>query len=88
MKPYPLRLEELTNMYNDEPMADYSKGHHDLAAFKQAVADHHGCRPEELYEAQHEWWRWVPTGRRDYKLRQQQAEAGDQGAFPVTVIYS
>jgi hypothetical protein len=83
---YSLCIEILGD--RDEYHALYSKGHHTAEAFKQAVADHQGCKLDEVAEPQHGWWRWRPAqAGEEYRYWQMDAEAGARGAFPVTFIY-
>jgi hypothetical protein len=90
VKKHKLSIEYISDDSGDV-LRYYSKGHHDFDAFKQAVARDQGCKPDEICEPQHDWWRWnlyecgVSAKESGYCGWQTQGTPGKRGSFPVTV---
>jgi hypothetical protein len=87
-KDYPLLIETLHDCDDHELVAYYSKGHHDPAAFVEAVMRDHGDEyPVE--KVKHEQRRWQIVCGPDEWMRSlgtPRKGTTTRGVFPVTII--
>jgi len=88
MKDYPLQVETLHDCDNGDHVAYYSKGHHEPAAFVEAVLRDHGDEyPAE--KVKHEYRRWQIIGCDGDWMRSlgsPRKGTTQRGVFPVTII--
>lgn len=87
MKKYPLDIE----VWTGDQTAIFSRGHHDIAAFKSSAIpyqrDYEELWPNvEFAEPERQWWRVIPSGEGDGSTCVILAQPHSRGAYPVTTM--
>jgi hypothetical protein len=82
----PIDVQCISDIHNGDPMGYYAKGHHDPAAFLEAVVEQCSEERENLAEpVRHVYYRNVPLKNMDADFLLQETEKGP-GAYPVTTV--
>ena len=87
MTAYPLKVERIHALDDDDDLGWYSKGHHPESEFREALSRReyrHLCEADESEcHFSQTYWRKVPRGDGSQFY---ESVAGKPGAFPVTVL--